>query len=140
MYIASDSVYHPGMKSKRSGNRRSDCPIAATLDVVGDKWTLLLIRDIGLFGKHRNKEFQDAREGIPSNILASRLKHLVEQGLLEKRLYRQRPPRYEYHLTGAGRDLLPLVRAMAKWGSANVDGVTIPASIDKRAASRRAAS
>jgi len=108
---------------------RSDCPIASTLDLVGDKWTLLVIRDIGLFDKHRNKDFQEADEGIPSNILASRLKQLLEQGLLEKRLYQEHPPRYEYHLTEAGRDLLPVVKAMAKWGCAHLDGVNIPASI-----------
>ena len=106
--------------------RRSRCPIASTLDVIGDKWTLLLVRDIGLFGKHRNKDFQEAGEGIPTNILANRLKQLVEQGLLEKRLYQERPPRFEYHLTHSGRELLPIVRAMAAWGAANIDGVEIP--------------
>ncbi|MDX1404595.1 MAG: helix-turn-helix domain-containing protein [Woeseiaceae bacterium] len=112
-------------------SQRSDCPIASALDVVGDKWTLLLIRDIGLFGKHRNKEFQEAGEGIPSNILANRLKQLVEQGLLEKRLYRERPPRYEYHLTRAGKGLLPVVRAMARWGTGNIRGVRIPEKLRK---------
>lgn len=106
--------------------QRSTCPIAATLDAVGDKWTLLLIRDIGLFDKHRNKDFQEADEGIPSNILASRLKQLVEQGLVEKRMYQEHPPRYEYHLTAAGKGLLPVVEAMAKWGVANVEGAVLP--------------
>lgn len=109
--------------------QRSNCPIASTLDVVGDKWTLLVIRDIGLFGKHRNKDFQEAGEGVPSNILASRLKQLVEQGLLEKRLYQEHPPRYEYHLTSAGKGLLPVVKAMATWGAGNIEGVAIPPSV-----------
>jgi DNA-binding HxlR family transcriptional regulator len=109
--------------------QRSDCPIAATLEVIGDNWTLLLIRDIGLFAKHRNKDFQEADEGIPSNILASRLKQLVEQGLVEKRLYQEHPPRFEYHLTKTGRELLPVIKAMAKWGVANIDGVKIPATL-----------
>lgn len=119
------------MAAKHLKPRRSRCPIAATLDVVGDKWTLLLIRDIGLFHRHRNKDFQEADEGIPSNILASRLKQLVELGLLEKRLYQERPPRYEYHLTRSGRGLLPVVKAMAKWGAANIDGVKIPEVAEK---------
>lgn len=106
--------------------RRSDCPIATTLDVVGDKWTLLLIRDIALFGKHRNKDFQEATESIPSNILANRLKQLVENGIIEKRLYQERPPRYEYHLTESGKGLLPVVKAMAQWAETYIDGVTIP--------------
>ena len=117
------------MTRKTLKPQRSDCPIAATLDVIGDKWTLLLIRDIGLFGKHRNKDFQNADESIPSNILASRLKQLVEQGLVEKRRYQEHPPRYEYHLTKAGKELLPVIKAMAKWGVANVSGVQIPAGL-----------
>jgi DNA-binding HxlR family transcriptional regulator len=106
--------------------RRSKCPIATTLDVVGDKWTLLLVRDIGLFDKHRNKDFQDAAEKIPSNILASRLKQLVKDGLVEKRLYQEHPPRYEYHLTESGKGLLPVVKEMAKWADRFVDEVAIP--------------
>lgn len=117
------------MTSKSLKPQRSDCPIASTLDVVGDKWTLLVIRDIGLFNKHRNKEFQDADEGIPSNILASRLKQLVQRGLVEKRLYQERPQRYEYHLTKPGRALLPVIKAMAKWGIENIDGARMPANL-----------
>ena len=106
--------------------RRSECPVSAALDLVGDKWTLLLIRDIGLFGKHRNKDFQSAAEGIPSNILADRLRRLVERGLAEKRLYQEHPPRYEYHLTDAGAGLLKVVGAMASWAAEHVDGVRKP--------------
>jgi len=106
--------------------KRSDCPIATALDLVGDKWTLLLIRDIGLFDKHRNKDFQSGAEGIPSNILASRLKHLIEVGILEKRLYEKHPPRYEYYLTVAGKDLVPVVRSLAAWSANNVQEISIP--------------
>ena len=109
--------------------RRSKCPIATTLDVVGDKWTLLLIRDIGLFNKHRNKDFQNAAEKIPSNILANRLKQLVGYGLVQKRLYQEHPPRYEYHLTESGKGLLPVIRAMAKWADRFVDEIEIPEKI-----------
>lgn len=118
------------MQSKRLKSIRSDCPIASTLDVVGDKWSLLVIRDIGLFGKHRNKDFQGAGEGIPTNILASRLKQLVVDGLIEKRLYQERPPRFEYHLTPSGKALMPVVMAMAEWGLKHFDGTRIPESLD----------
>ena len=113
-------------KLPRRSAKRSTCPIATTLDLVGDKWSLLLIRDIGMFGKHRNKDFHEAAEGIPTNILASRLRRLTEAGLLEKRLYQDRPPRYEYHLTEAGRGLVPVVQAMALWADEHVAGVRLP--------------
>jgi DNA-binding HxlR family transcriptional regulator len=117
-------------------SRRSDCPIAAALDLVGDKWSLLLIRDIGLFNKHRNKDFQSASEAIPSNILADRLKRMTAYGLLEKRPYQDRPPRYEYHLTRQGRGLLPLLRELALWSEKNLAGVGIPRAAKARTADR----
>ena len=114
--------------------RRSDCPIAGALDMVGDKWSLLLIRDIGLFHKHRNKDFQSASEAIPSNILADRLKRMVAYGLLEKRRYQDRPPRYEYHLTRQGKELLPVLRELALWSERNLAGVKIPREFKTRTA------
>ena len=107
-------------------SKRSNCPIATGLDVIGDKWSLLIIRDIALFDKHKNKEFQAAGEGIPSNILANRLQVLVADGLLEKRLYQNNPPRYEYHLTAAGRGLVPVIKAIAKWSEQHVSGIKLP--------------
>lgn len=117
-------------------SRRSGCPIAAALDLVGDKWSLLLIRDIGLFNKHRNKDFQSASEAIPSNILADRLKRMTAYGLLEKRRYQDRPPRYEYHLTRQGRELLPVLRELASWSEKNLAGVKIPRAASARTADR----
>lgn len=113
-------------KIKNFEPKRSTCPIATTLDLVGDKWTLLIIRDIALFDKHRNKDFQDAGETMPTNILASRLKLLVEVGLLEKRPYQTNPPRYEYHLTKAGSELRPILESMACWADKHIDSVEIP--------------
>jgi DNA-binding HxlR family transcriptional regulator len=106
--------------------RRSVCPIASALDIIGDKWSLLIIRDIGLFNKHIYKDFQSAEEKFPSNILAHRLKMLVENDIIEKRQYQDNPPRYEYHLTEKGRDLIPVIRQMAKWASCHVQGTTLP--------------
>lgn len=111
---------------QKSSSSRSDCPISTALEYIGDKWTLLLVRDIGMYGKHRNKDFQQGREGIPSNVLASRLKTMVENGLLLKRRYQEHPPRYEYHLTKAGERLLPVVREMARWAASSVEGISLP--------------
>jgi DNA-binding HxlR family transcriptional regulator len=113
-------------KATTRQGRRSSCPIASALDYVGDKWTLLLIRDVGLFNKHRHKDFQEGPESIPSNLLADRLKRLVEHGLLEKRKYQDHPPRFEYHLTEPGRALIPIVKAMATWSLRHVEGVDMP--------------
>lgn len=116
-------------KLPKTAAKRSPCPVATALDVVGDKWSLLIVRDIGVFGYHRNKDFQNRREGIPSNILASRLKSLHESGLLRKELYQSNPPRYEYHLTDAGEALLPVIREMARWSVENVAGIRMPKNI-----------
>lgn len=116
----------PASKLPRSTAKRSPCPVATTLDLVGDKWSLLIIRDIGIFNRHRNKDFQQAKEGIPSNVLAARLKSLHENGLIRKIPYQDNPPRYEYHLTPAGEDLLPLVRELANWSVKHVSGIKLP--------------
>ena len=117
-------------KLSSSVAKRSPCPVATALDLVGDKWTLLIIRDIGFFARHRNKDFQQGVEGIPSNILASRLKMLLENNLLHKRPYQNSPLRHEYFLTEAGEDLLPVVKAMAKWGKAHVAGSIMPRRLE----------
>ena len=101
---------------------RSDCPVAGVLDLFGDKWTLLIIRDLLINQRHRYNEFAAMPEGIPTNILADRLKRLVEQGVLEKVAYQQHPPRYEYYLTSKGRDLEPIIRSMIQWGLKHVPG------------------
>ncbi len=90
------------------------CSVASTLDVVGDRWTMLVIRD-ALYGLRRFDEFQRDL-GIARNVLTTRLQRLVENGVLEKVLYQEHPPRHEYHLTQKGRDLLPVVLTMMNWG------------------------
>ena len=96
------------------------CSVARTLEVVGERWTLLVVRE-ALLGDHRFEEMQ-RRTGAPRDILAARLKKLVAAGVLERRLYRERPPRYEYHPTEAGRDLHPVITALRQWGDAHVTG------------------
>jgi DNA-binding HxlR family transcriptional regulator len=101
--------------------KRSTCPVACTLDLLGDKWTLLVVRDL-LRGQHTYKSIQMSPEGIPSNILADRLKRLEQEGIVQKVLYQERPPRYEYHLTEKGQGLGPVLHAMLTWGSTYVPG------------------
>ena len=105
----------------------SPCPIARTTDLIGDWWTPIVLREAFL-GRRRFDDFQQALQ-LSRGVLAQRLGRLVEEGLLEKRLYEERPPRYEYHLTEAGRALLPVIRAMALWADEHVAGVRIPQEI-----------
>jgi len=95
------------------------CPAARALDVVGEWWTLLIIRD-ALRGARRFEEFK--RAGISDNILTARLRRLVEAGIFERSRYQQRPDRYEYLLTGKGRALGPVVAALRDCGSTGTDG------------------
>ena len=122
------------MKGKKSdktpGCKRSACPLACTLDLLGDKWTLLVIRDL-LLGKHTFKAFQASPEKIPSNILAERLKRLEHQAVVRRELYQERPPRYSYHLTAKGQDLAPVLQAMLTWGSTYVPGTLSKEEIEK---------
>jgi DNA-binding HxlR family transcriptional regulator len=90
------------------------CSAAAALELVGDRWSLLVIREL-LFGNSRFTEL--ARNiGAPRDRLAARLKTLVETGIVERRQYSQSPPRWDYHLTPAGRALGPVVKALREWG------------------------
>jgi len=91
------------------------CPIARSLDQVGEGWSLLILRD-ALLGARRFQDFEE-RLAIPPNTLARRLKLLCQRGLLERRRYVERPPRDEYALTEKGRDLLPVLLSLAAWGN-----------------------
>jgi DNA-binding HxlR family transcriptional regulator len=91
------------------------CPIASTLDLVGDRWTLLVVRDL-LRGRRRFAELKESVEGIPGSVLSDRLKQLEENGLVVRRFYSQHPPRAEYLLTAKGHDLGPVVGALSRWG------------------------
>jgi DNA-binding HxlR family transcriptional regulator len=95
---------------------RSACPLARTLEVVGDRWTLLIVRDL-LSGKSRFNEFLSSPEGVTTNILANRLKRMEKEGLLSKSLYQERPNRYAYALTEKGRTLVPVLHALCRWGN-----------------------
>lgn len=106
--------------------KRSDCPLACALDVFGDKWSLLIVRDL-LLGRASYSEFLRAGEGIPTNILARRLTRLAEAGLVERRSSRGSRRRFEYRLTETGRRLGPIVGALVEWGRAQISGTRIRA-------------
>jgi len=95
------------------------CPVAKALEVVGDRWTLLLVRDM-LSGPRRFQDLQQSLPGIPPNILSDRLKLMDEHGLATRRFYSEHPPRAEYALTDRGRELGVVVGALAAWGSRHV--------------------
>lgn len=90
------------------------CSIARSLELIGDRWTLLIVRD-ALRGVRRFDDFR-ARLKVAHNVLSDRLSRLTEAGVLERRLYQERPDRYEYHLTQQGRDLWPVLMSLLLWG------------------------
>jgi len=94
-----------------------DCPVALTLDLIGERWTILLLRDLLLHGPRRFQDFQTSLPGVAPNTLSARLKAMEEQGLVRRQLYNERPPRLEYVLTDKGRSLGPVVKALRDWGS-----------------------
>lgn len=114
---------------RRNAGARSPCPVACSLDLFGDKWSLLVVRDL-LLGKTTYSEFQKSPEGIPTNILAERLKRLLAAGVIEKSRYQERPVRYAYQLTSKGRDLQPVLLAMIDWGNNHVPGTLSRAEIE----------
>lgn len=101
-------------------NRRSPCPIACTLDLLGDRWTLLVVRDL-LLGRTQFKEFAASPEGIATNILSDRLARLVDAGIAEHALDGS-SRRGSYRLTRKGKSLGPLVEQIAAWGLKHVEG------------------
>jgi DNA-binding HxlR family transcriptional regulator len=108
--------------------KRSPCPVACTLDLIGDRWTLLVIRDMMFFGKQRFEEFLESPEGISTNILASRLKLLEELDLAEKQPYSNHSRRMNYRLTEKGKSLRPVLKVITTWGLKHIDDTQIPRS------------
>jgi len=104
---------------------RSPCPIATTLDIVGDRWSLVLVRDM-LMGKSKYSEFLQSPERITTNILADRLSRMEELGLISRTLYQERPKRYAYALTEKGRGLIPVLQSICRWANRYEDGTWVP--------------
>jgi DNA-binding HxlR family transcriptional regulator len=95
--------------------KRSDCPLSSSLDVFGDKWSLLIIRDLIFFKKCTYNDFLKSEEGIATNILASRLKALEENGVIEKLEHPESKAKILYRLTQKGIDLLPIIMEVYIW-------------------------
>ena len=95
---------------------RQKCPVARTLDVIGERWTMLILRDLLRHGPRRYQDFQDSLAGAAPNTLSARLKAMEAEGLIERKLYSEHPPRLEYHLTEKGKSLGPVLRALRSWG------------------------
>ena len=94
-----------------------DCPVARTLDVIGERWTILILRDLFLHESRRFQDFMESLTGIAPNTLSSRLKVLETEGIVERKMYTKNPPRLEYLLTKKGKALGPVLRALKEWGT-----------------------
>ena len=108
-----------------TSRRRSSCPAACALDIAGDRWTLLIVRDL-LRGRATYGALAASDEKIPTNILADRLRRMQAAGLIVAKPYQARPRRYAYALTEKGRDLGEVLTALARWGKRYVPGTRIP--------------
>ena len=104
-----------------TNKHRSLCPLASALDLLGDKWTLLIVRDLIYFGPSTFKRLSQSSEGIQTNTLADRLKKLEKLGVISKQPYQERPVRHEYALTEKGLSLIPVVKSLTLWGQDNIE-------------------
>ena len=95
------------------------CPVARTLDLIGERWTILILRDLLLQGPRRYQDLQESLAGVAPNTLSARLKDMEANGLIERKLYSEHPPRLEYHLTDRGKSLGPVLKALRAWGQSH---------------------
>ena len=93
-----------------------ECPIARALGVIGEKWSLLILRDLLQKGPLRFQELEAGLEGVAPNTLSARLKTLESEGVIAARLYEHHPPRFEYFLTDKGKALGPVLETLSRWG------------------------
>ncbi len=109
-----DSDTRPGIRLAEQPLEVRPCSLAGALDVLGERWSLLALREIG-YGVHRFSRIA-GYTGASRDILADRLRKLEAAGVIERRLYSEHPPRHEYHFTEAGRELFPVMLALSQWG------------------------
>src|SRR5262245_20690697 len=107
---------------------RSPCPIATTLDLLGDRWTLLVVRDL-FAGRRRYGDLAGSMEKIPTNILADRLRRLEDAGIITKSPYQDHPIRHEYTLTATGQALRPVMQEIVNWGRRYLPGTRVRAEV-----------
>ncbi|HMB60189.1 MAG TPA: helix-turn-helix domain-containing protein [Xanthomonadales bacterium] len=113
------------MVKRSKQERRSNCPITNALELIGDRWTMVVLRDM-FVGKKRYSEFLASPEGISTNILADRLGMMESSGLIEAKPYQQRPLRLEYVLTDMGMGLLPVLQELCRWGNSHLPYTFVP--------------
>ena len=111
---------------------RSRCPVVFALDLFGDRWTMLIVRDMILKGSETYTEFLNSGEGIATNILADRLKRLEEQGIVTKHDDSEHGAKYRYRLTKKGLDLVPVIVEMIRWGAKHQTGTPVPKALRQR--------
>ena len=105
--------------------KRSDCPISYSLDLLGDKWTFLILRDIALADKHFYKDFLEAGEGVATNVLSDRLKMLESYGIIKSRKYERNKTMKHYSLTEKGGELIPVLIELWTWGAKHDPATTV---------------
>jgi DNA-binding HxlR family transcriptional regulator len=116
------SEERPKSASRRTHDRhaksqpRDPCPVARTLAIIGERWTILILRDLLRQGPRKFNDFEASLAGISPNTLSARLKLLEAHGIVERRFYEDHPPRAEYTLTDKGRELRFALKAMREWG------------------------
>jgi DNA-binding HxlR family transcriptional regulator len=97
-----------------------ECPVARTLDIIGDRWAILILRDLFLHKTRRFQDFETTLPGLTPSVLSARIKDLESNSVISSRNYADHPPRLEYFLTPKGRELRPILRALRKWGEKHV--------------------
>ena len=116
---------------------RSDCPISYALDFFGDKWTLLIIRDMIFDGKRFYKDFLEGKEGMATNILSDRLKKLEQHGMITSAVYPKLKTRKVYTLTDKGKDLIPVLVDMMAWSAKYHNNLAVPPDFVERVRDHR---
>lgn len=106
-------------------SRRSDCPISCALDLIGDKWTLIVLRDLLFFNKTKFDEFLESPEKISTSVLTDRLHKLERAGLIEKAPYSTHRLRMTYSATEKGKTLAPVLNEIVRWGKRNIENTVI---------------
>ena len=107
-------------------SNRSPCPIASALDLLGDRWSLVVVRDLLFRDCHTYGELLDSPERISTNILAERLRRLEKAGVITKKVYQTRPRRYRYELTAKGEALRPVLLSVIHWANDHIPGTVRP--------------
>ena len=110
----------PQLQAAKNGRRPLPygrrCPVARTLGIIGERWTIMILRDLVRDGPRKFQDFERSLEGISPNTLSERLKTLEENGIVAQRFYEDHPPRAEYVLTEKGRELRPVIKELREWG------------------------